>query len=120
MRRESVEALGGVSLPAGWKLSEDGTEILMPREELSGFRERLPELAGEAASGMVRFYGEPQNQAYLFGCVAGAVIMPARVRLIPGLLFVMGCGLAARSAWSLADSMRSDLRKLARTAKDDA
>ena len=84
--------------------------------ETSG--EQLPELAGKAAASVTRFYLEPENQAYLFGCMAGAVISAhTRMRAIPSFMFILGCGLMVRGAWSLADGMRSDLREIAETVK---
>lgn len=125
MRPESLKALGAVPLDeeTARKLGLDGlaaegliAHLVLPSP--GPLRERLPDMAGNLASGFARFYMEPENQAYLAGCVVGAALSP-RMRFIPGVLFTMMCGLAAREGWKLADSMRSDLRSIARAAGDE-
>lgn len=122
MKRESLEALGAVPLDeeTARKLGLDGlaAEGLTAHFVPGPVREWLPEMAGDLARDFAGFYMVPENQAYLAGCVIGAVIQPPRMRFIPGVLFTMVCGLAARQGWKLADSMRSDLREIARAAGD--
>lgn len=125
MKPESLAALGAVPLDeeTARKLGLDGLEsegliawrVLPPPGPLA---ERLPEIAGSLARDFTRFYTEPENQAYLAGCVIGAALSP-RMRFLPGVLFTMVCGLAARQGWKLADGMRSDLRQIARAAGDE-
>ena len=93
MRRESLEALGA----------------LPPR------RNQIAELAGNVAESAVNFYGEPENQAYLIGCMVGAVMQP-RMRFVPGLIVTMICGYAAKMTYRLADDIRSDIRSIADAA----
>jgi len=77
--------------------------------------EKTPEdVAVNVVRGLADFYRQPENQAYLAGCVIGAGLGGGKMRPLPGILFTMVCGLIARQAYYAA----RDLHAIAKASGD--
>lgn len=104
MKPESLAALGAVPLD-----DEAARALGFEHVHLAWFGgtppRDLPEIIGDAAKSMAEFWSEPGNQAYMAGCVVGAAFAP-KMRLLPGIIVTIACGLAARGAYRLAEDIR--------------
>ena len=76
-------------------------------------------LAGNLARSVVQFYGAPQNQAYLAGCVIGAALTAGRMKPWAGILATMTCGYITQRAWLAAQDLHV-MAEAARTSADPA
>lgn len=72
-----------------------------------------PRLAGAIAGRIVEYYAMPDQQAYLAGCLAGAVLS-RRMPPVRGVAVTVACGLAARSAYRGVAAWRADAARTAR------
>jgi hypothetical protein len=70
------------------------------------------DLAVAAAREMVGYWRQPENQAYMIGCVLAAGMAP-KFRPLPGVLFVLCGGLVMRQAYLTGQ----DIASIAKAAK---